>query len=67
VKKMLPVRFEDTEIEEIRVQAAAEGRSLQDYVHDVLMLAIATRAQRRREALDRVMRVSAGLNKRLAQ
>ncbi|MDQ4021975.1 MAG: hypothetical protein M3257_10225 [Actinomycetota bacterium] len=67
MKKMLPVRFEETEIEEIRAQAAAEGRSLQDYVHDVLMLAIAARTQRRREALDHVLRVSEGLNRRLAQ
>lgn len=64
---MLPVRFENSEIEEIRAQAAAEGRSLQDYVHDVLMLAIATRTQRRREVLDHVAKVSAGLNDRLAK
>ncbi|KAA2263265.1 hypothetical protein F0L68_10645 [Solihabitans fulvus] len=65
--KMLPVRFEESEIEEIRAQAAAEGRSLQDFVHDMLMTAIATRTQRRRAALDHVLRVSEGLNKRLAQ
>lgn len=64
---MLPVRFENSEIEEIRAQAAAEGRSLQDYVHDVLMSAIATRTQRRREVLDHVLKVSAGLNDRLAK
>lgn len=64
---MLPVRFEDSEIEEIRAQAAAEGRSLQDYVHDTLMVAIATRTQHRHEVLDHVLRVSAGLNTRLAQ
>ena len=67
VKKMLPVRFEDSEIEEIRAQAAAEGRTLQDYVHDVLMLAVAARTQRRSEVLDHVLRVSEGLNRRLAQ
>jgi plasmid stability protein len=67
MRKMLPVRFEDSEIEEIRAQAAAEGRSLQDYVHDVLMQAIATRTQRRRDVLDHVLTVSAGLNERLAQ
>ncbi|MGH3976189.1 MAG: plasmid mobilization protein [Pseudonocardiaceae bacterium] len=67
MRKMLPVRFEDSEIEEIRAQAAAEGRSLQDYVHDVLMQAIATRTRRRREVLDHVLRVSAALNERLAQ
>jgi hypothetical protein len=67
MKKMLPVRFEVSEIEEIRAQAAAEGRSLQDFVHDVLMLAIATRASQRREVLDHVLRVSEGLNRRLAQ
>lgn len=67
MKKMLPVRFEESEIEEIRAQATAEGRSLQDYVHDVLMLAIAAWTQRRREVLDHVLRVSEGLNRRLAQ
>lgn len=67
MKKMLPVRFEDYEIEEIRAQAAAEGRSLQDYVHDALMRAVAARTQRRRDVLDHVLRVSEGLNRRLAQ
>jgi hypothetical protein len=64
---MLPVRFEESEIDEIREQAAAEGRSLQDYVHDTLMVAITTRRQERRAALDRVLRISEGLNRRLAQ
>lgn len=67
MKKMLPVRFEDSEIEEIRAQAAAEGRTLQDYVHEVLMRAVTARTQRRREVLDHVLRVSEGLNRRLAQ
>jgi hypothetical protein len=66
MKKMLPVRFEESEIEQIRAQAALEGRTLQDYAHDVLMGAIADRARRRAEVLDRVVRVSEGLNRRLA-
>lgn len=66
-KKMLPARFEESEIEQIRVQAALEGRSLQDYVHDLLMNAVNARAQRRAEVLGHVLRVSEGLNKRLAQ
>ena len=66
-KKMLPARFEESEIEQIREQAALEGRSLQDYAHDLLMNAVNARAQRRTEVLDRVLRVSEGLNKRLAQ
>jgi hypothetical protein len=66
-KKMLPARFEEAEIEQIRAQAALEGRSLQDYVHDLLMNAVNARAQRRSEVLDRVVRVSEGLNKRLAR
>lgn len=66
-KKMLPARFEESEIEQIRAQAALEGRSLQDYVHDLLMNAVNARAQRRHEVLERVLRVSEGLNKRLAQ
>jgi hypothetical protein len=67
MKKMLPVRFEEAEIEQIRAHAALEGRTLQDYAHDVLMSAIADRARRRAEVLDHVVRVSDGLNRRLAR
>lgn len=66
-KKMLPARFEESEIEQIRAQAALEGRSLQDYVHDLLMNAVNARAQKRTEVLDRVLRISEGLNERLAR
>jgi hypothetical protein len=66
MKKMLPVRFEESEIEQIRAQAALEGRTLQDYAHDVLMSAVVDRARRRAEVLDHVVRVSEGLNLRLA-
>jgi hypothetical protein len=66
-KKMLPARFEESEIEQIRAQAALEGRSLQDYVHDLLMTAVDARARRRAEVLDRVLSASDGLNKRLAR
>lgn len=66
-KKMLPARFEESEIEQIRAQAALEGRTLQDYVHDLLMNAVNSRARRRTEVLDRVLRVSEGLNERLAR
>jgi hypothetical protein len=66
MKKMLPVRFDESEIDQIRAQAALEGRTLQDYAHDVLMSAIADRAQHRAEVLDHVVRVSEGLNRRLA-
>ena len=67
VKKMLPVRFEESEIEQIRSQAASEGRTLQDFAHDILMEAVVARTNRRREALDHVLRVSEGLNQRLAR
>jgi hypothetical protein len=67
VKKMLPARFEESEIEQIRDQAALEGRSFQEYAHDTLMNAVNSRIQRRDEVLDRVLRISDGLNKRLAQ
>jgi hypothetical protein len=66
MRKMLPVRFEDSEIEQIRAQADLEGRTLQDYAHDVLMNAVAERIRRRAEVLDHVVRVSEGLNRRLA-
>lgn len=66
-KKMLPARFEESEIEQIREQAALEGRSLQDYVHDLLMSAVNARVLKRAEVLDRVLRISEGLNERLAQ
>jgi hypothetical protein len=67
MRKMLPVRFEDSEIEQIRAQADLEGRTLQDYAHDVLMNAVAERTRRRAEVLDHVVRVSEGLNRRLAE
>ncbi|MGB6164767.1 MAG: hypothetical protein WCF33_15955 [Pseudonocardiaceae bacterium] len=54
MKKMLPVRFEDSEIDAIRAQAAGEGRRLRDYVHDVRMLATSTRTQRLHEVLDHI-------------
>jgi len=66
MRKMLPVRFEESEIEQIRAQADLEGRTLQDYAHDVLMHAVAERTRRRAEVLDHVVRVSEGLNRRLA-
>ena len=64
---MLPVRFDESEIAEIRAQAELEERTLQDYVHDVLMQAVATRTSRRCEVLDHVVRVSDELNRRLAR
>jgi hypothetical protein len=66
-KKMLPVRFEEHELDEIKAQADAEGRSLQDYAHDTLMKAVSARSELRAQALEHVLRVSAGLNQRLAQ
>jgi hypothetical protein len=66
-KKMLPVRFEEHELAEIRAQAEAEGRSLQDYAHDTLLNAVSARARAREQALEHVVRVSEGLNSRLAQ
>jgi hypothetical protein len=65
--KMLPVRFDEAELAQIRSQAEAEGRTLQDFAHEVLMQAVAVRVQRRKAALDHVLRVSEGLNARLAQ
>jgi len=44
-----------------------EIRSFQDYAHDTLMNAVNARIQRRNDVLDHVVRVSEGLNKRLAQ
>lgn len=64
---MLPVRFEEAEIRKIQALAASEGCTLQNYVHDALMGVVTGREKRRREALDHVVRVSEGLNKRLAQ
>lgn len=64
---MLPVRFEEAEIKKIRALASSEGCTLQDYVHDTLMCVVSGRNERRRAALNHVLRVSEGLNKRLAQ
>ena len=65
--KMLPVRFDEAELDQIRAQAEAEGRTLQDFAHEVLMQAVAQRKEHRRAALDHVLRVSEGLNARLAR
>jgi KaiC/GvpD/RAD55 family RecA-like ATPase len=66
---MLQARFEEPEIEQIRAQAALEGRNLQDYVHDLRMNAVDARARARKRSvvLEHVVRVSEGLNRRLAE
>ncbi|MEV4601105.1 hypothetical protein AB0K15_27360 [Amycolatopsis sp. NPDC049253] len=67
MSQVLPVEFSDGEVREIERQAAAEGRSLQEYVRETLMTAVTSRAQQRATVLDRVLEASAGLNERLAR
>ncbi|MGW4486551.1 hypothetical protein ACWEOE_22220 [Amycolatopsis sp. NPDC004368] len=63
----LPVEFSDGEVREIERQAAAEGRSLQEYVRETLMAAVTSRGERRAAVLQHVLETSAGLNERLAR
>ncbi|WP_326565677.1 hypothetical protein VSH64_27855 [Amycolatopsis rhabdoformis] len=65
--QMLPVEFSDGEVQEIERLAAAEGRTLQEYVRETLMTAVASRAQQRATVLDHVLETSAELNERLAR
>lgn len=63
----LQVQLEEHELEQITASARAEGRTVQDYARDTLLSAAAAQASRRREALLRVVRISAALNERLAR
>ncbi|MET7993593.1 hypothetical protein ABZU76_22100 [Amycolatopsis sp. NPDC005232] len=65
--QVLPVEFSDGEVRELERQAAAEGRSLQEYVRETLMTAVTSRARQRATVLDHVLEASAGLNERLAR
>ncbi len=64
---MLQVPLAGHEWEQLRAAARAEQRSPQDYAYDLLMNAISGHAERRREAMRRVQRISARLNERLAR
>ncbi|MDA8369558.1 MAG: hypothetical protein M0026_06775 [Nocardiopsaceae bacterium] len=61
----LNITFTEDEMAQLRAAAEAEGASLKALAHD----AVLTEIQRRRvmEAAVRVSRISAGLNRRLAQ
>lgn len=66
-KQTIQVPLEDHEYELLRVTAGAAGRSVPEYARDTLLGAVYAAAGRRREELLRVARISAALNKRLAQ
>lgn len=66
-KQTIAVALEDHEVELLRVTAAAAGRSVPEYTRDTLLGVLYADAGRRREELLRVARISAALNKRLAQ
>jgi plasmid stability protein len=66
-KQTIAVALEDHEVELLRVTAAAVGRSVPEYTRDTLLGVLYADAGRRREELLRVGRISAALNKRLAQ
>jgi plasmid stability protein len=66
-KQTIAVPLADHEVELLRVTAAAVGRSVPEYTRDTLLGVLYADAGRRREELLRVGRISAALNKRLAQ
>jgi hypothetical protein len=66
-KETIQVALEDHEYELLRVTAAAADRSVPEFARDTLLGAVYADADRRRAELLRVARISAALNKRLAQ
>jgi hypothetical protein len=66
-KQTIAVALEDHEVELLRVTAAAAGLSTPEYTRDALLGLLYAEAERRREELLRVARISTALNKRLAQ
>src|SRR2546422_10899115 len=62
----LNVRFTDEELEALRHRAAAEGRSMQSFVHDAVIQAISERTRLFEDAAAHVLEASAELNRRLA-
>jgi plasmid stability protein len=66
-KQTIAVPLADHEVELLRVTAAAAGRSVPEYARDALLGVLYADPGRRREELLRVARISAALNKRLAQ
>jgi hypothetical protein len=66
-KQTIAVPLEDHEVELLRVTATAAGRSVPEYTRDALLGVLYAGPGRRREELLRVTRISAALNKRLAQ
>ena len=66
-KQTIRVPLEEHEAELLSVTAAAAGRSVPEFARDTLLGAVFAGADQRREELRRVARISAALNKRLAQ
>ncbi|MGQ4600049.1 antitoxin Phd [Nocardia sp. R6R-6] len=62
----LNIRFSDDELAALRERAEAEGRSMQQFVHDAVIRAINEHSRLFNEAADHVLRVSQELNRRLA-
>ncbi|WP_454194857.1 antitoxin Phd [Nocardia sp. Marseille-Q1738] len=62
----LNIRFSEEELSALRDRAEAEGRSMQQFVHDAVIRAINEHARLFNEAADHVLRVSEELNRRLA-
>lgn len=67
VKRTLQIPFDEAEVELIRANAAAEGKSVHDFVHDTLLAAVSARSGRRQAELEHVLRASAEINRRLGQ
>ncbi|WP_406269656.1 antitoxin Phd [Nocardia sp. NBC_00881] len=62
----LNIRFSEAELAALRGRAEAEGRSMQQFVHDAVIKAINEHSRLFNEAADHVLRVSEELNRRLA-
>jgi hypothetical protein len=66
-KQTIQVPLEDHEYELLKVTAGAAGRGVPELVRETLLALVYADPGRRREELLRVARISAALNKRLAQ
>lgn len=62
----LNLEFSDEEMTDLRSAAEREGQSLKSLAHDVVVQAVSSRKYLIEDAANRVARISAGLNERLA-
>ncbi|MBA8825855.1 hypothetical protein FHX42_003221 [Saccharopolyspora lacisalsi] len=63
----LNLEFSEEEMADLRNAAEREGQSLKSLAHDAVMQTVSSRKYLVEDAASRVARISAGLNKRLAE